>query len=138
MTNVNRIEFHRRAGAGSEGRNLGEKLGQEFGPVIENAFDMVVKDEIKCVETRYREQNKMYDFDANFEDIEQNAKEVVCDRFRSLLRVLANKPEYIYEIESLFAKLAEEETEAYYERMCPEAGFGVKDDGHMSWRKYVK
>lgn len=107
MTNVNRIELHRRAGG--EGRNFGEKLGQEFAPIIEQMFDMAVKDEVKSVENLYRSQGRMYEFDAKFEDIERGRKEFVCDNFRAMFRILAMHPEYFYEIESLFAKLAEEE-----------------------------
>lgn len=105
--------------AGGRKRNLGEKLGQEFGPVIEDMFNTVVKVEVECVEDEYRAQGKMYEFDAKYEEIQSQARESMYERFYRLSRVLDKHPALFYEIESLIDQIEERETEAHYERMCP-------------------
>lgn len=91
-------------------RRSGELLGQWCGEHVEAAFDKLVQSEMNLKGKSYVEDGKGYEFDANAEEIRLEIKKVMWERFMCVFKTLENNPEYIYEFESLIAKLAEEET----------------------------
>lgn len=91
-------------------RRSGELLGQLCGEHVWGAFDALVQSEMNLKGASYVKRGQGYEFDANADEIRLEIKKAMWERFMYVFKTLESNPEYIYEIESLFAKLSEEET----------------------------
>lgn len=90
--------------------NTGELLGQLCGEHVWAAFDSLVQSEMNFKGKEYVKNGKGYEFDANAEAIRFEIKKRVWKTFKDVFVTLERNPEYIYEVESLFEKLYEEQS----------------------------